>query len=537
MAIVHFERGRIIETTPEIVSCLWENWDIYDALLDKKWRIKKQKEGVWVANRQGIKGKVELLECQKSMNSGIFKFIATAEKHGFQVSAPCTLKYSVTSDGKTSVMGIIDVEGKGLVSIGMKIYEKLIYKFADEIIEGGEITSTMIFNNLKKAKEKLTGEQQGILDKYLGGVILRKEELPVPISLLNIIPLNGESLVRFEMSLPKPRRIQGKVKVDERIDRIMEKAGKILRFGDIYTTLSRKPTKIDKRDSLNEAGKEFYGEAIKLGHELYSSYISSDIHGYLNSMLDHSSDFRFMIKAEGRDAKLPWEILHNGEDFLCLKTRMSRVIMNRAFTSEIRSNKISTFKGVLIVGSNPRNDLENVEREAEIVSQTLKKIEGINVKLLTGIDATKDNVVSEIETGNYQVLHYSGHSYYDRENPMLSHLLLSRERELMAHELARLSKGEKLQLVFLNSCSSGVGGGLGVGVMGLADSFIKVGVPYVIGMLWSISDTGAILLAEEFYNRLLITKDPGESLQKARLKIGERFDWKDPVWAAPIMYG
>ena len=537
MAIVHFERCRIIETTPEIVSCLWENWDIYDALLDKKWRIQKQKEGVWVGNRKGINGKVELLESQKSMHSGIFKFLVTAEKYGFQVSAPCTLKYAVTSNGKTSVMGIIDVEGKGLVAIGMKIYEKLIYKFADEIIEGGEITSTMIFNNLKRAKEKLTGEQQGILDKYLGGVILRKEELPVPISLLHIIPLNSKSLVRFEMSIPKPRRIQGEVKVDERIDRIMERAGKILRFGDIYTTLSRKTTKIDKRDSLDKAGKEFYGEAVSLGYELYSSYIPSNIHGYLNSMLDYSSDIRFMIETEGRDAKLPWEILHNGEDFLCLRTRMSRVIMKRIFTSEIKSNKIPTFKGVLVVGSNPRNDLENVEREAEIIFRTLKKIEGINIKLLTGIDATKVNVVSEIETGNYQVLHYSGHSNYDRENPMLSYLLLSRERELMAHELARLSKGEKLQLVFLNSCSSGVGGGFGIGVMGLADSFVKVGVPYVIGMSWSISDAGAIVLAEEFYNRLMITKDPGGSLQRARLKTGERFDWKDPVWAAPIMYG
>jgi CHAT domain-containing protein len=73
--------------------------------------------------------------------------------------------------------------------------------------------------------------------------------------------------------------------------------------------------------------------------------------------------------------------------------------------------------------------------------------------------------------------------------------------------------------------------------MGLADSFVKVGVPYVIGMSWSISDAGAIVLAEEFYNRLMITKDPGGSLQRARLKTGERFDWKDPVWAAPIMYG
>lgn len=80
MAVIHIERGRIIETLPEVVSCLWENWDIYDALLDKKFNIQKQGEGVWTGSRKGVKAKIELIEVRKSLQSGIFKYLISISK-------------------------------------------------------------------------------------------------------------------------------------------------------------------------------------------------------------------------------------------------------------------------------------------------------------------------------------------------------------------------------------------------------------------------------------------------------------------------
>jgi hypothetical protein len=47
MSTVYVERGRIIKTKPEIVLCLWENWDIFDSILDGKYNAKKIENGIF----------------------------------------------------------------------------------------------------------------------------------------------------------------------------------------------------------------------------------------------------------------------------------------------------------------------------------------------------------------------------------------------------------------------------------------------------------------------------------------------------------
>ncbi|MCX6580569.1 MAG: CHAT domain-containing protein [Candidatus Aminicenantes bacterium] len=540
MAKFHIERGRIIDTTPQVVSCLWKNWDIYDAVLDNKFNSIKEKEGIWTFKVKGFRFKFELIECQHNMKYGTFKYLSTFWKpwaSWIPGKSIIILKYSATSDGKTSVMGTIDFEAKGIIALIGKMSEKYAYKLADRIIEGGEISCTMISQNIEKAKEKLTDEQRKILDKYLKEPLtLCETNIPTNIldkkNTLQFVPIGNKSLVRLETSVPKKRRIRQEMEVEEKVDSIISVCTKINRSANFFENISRGIDITHDKGGLIVSGQEFYQEAIKLGQSLYSAYISEDIHAYLTSMIDYSGNVQLNIEAEGRDSTLPWELLHNRMDFLCLKIGLTRIV------SEVikLANKDFDFKGVLIIGSNPKNDLENVEKEAMIVFKALENVEGINKKLLIGCDATKDNVIDEIESGEYQVLHYCGHSEFNKENPRLSFLLFNNERKLLADELARLSEDFGLKLVFLNSCLSGFTGNYGVGVTGLSDSFVKIGVPFVIGMLWPISDQGALILAEEFYDKLLKLKDPVEALRRARLRVGRFFDWKDPVWAAPVIF-
>lgn len=540
MAKFHIERGRIIDTTPQVVSCLWKNWDIYDAVLDKSFKVKKEKEGIWTFKVKGFRLKFELIYSQDNMNYGTYKYLASFWRpwaSWIPGKSIIILKYSATSDGKTTVMGTIDFEGKGIVALLGKMSEKIAYKLADRLVEGGEISCTMISKNIEKAKEKLNDEQRKILDKYLKEpLILSETNIYANIldkkNTLQFVPIDNKSLVRLETSVPKKRRIRQEMEVGEKVDRIISVCNKINRSANFFENISRGIDKTQDKGGLIVSGQEFYQEAIALGQELYSTYISEDIHAYLTSMIDYSGNVQLNIEAEGRDSTLPWELLHNRMDFLCLKIGLTRIV------SEVikLANKDLDFKGVLIIGSNPRNDLENVENEAMIVFKALENVAGISKKLLIGCDATKDNVIDEIESGEYQVLHYCGHSEFNKENPRLSFLLFNNERKLLADELARLSEDFGLKLVFLNSCLSGFTGNYGVGVTGLSDSFVKIGIPFVVGMLWPISDQGALILAEEFYDKLLKFKDPVEALRRARLRVGRFFDWKDPVWAAPVIF-
>jgi len=99
---------------------------------------------------------------------------------------------------------------------------------------------------------------------------------------------------------------------------------------------------------------------------------------------------------------LPWELMHDGDDFLCLKSDTVRLEAgSRTYKGILDVN------GVLVVASNPLGDLENVEREANSVIDAIERIWGVESKLLSGRDASKENVIKEIESGKYQVIHYS----------------------------------------------------------------------------------------------------------------------------------
>ena len=221
-------------------------------------------------------------------------------------------------------------------------------------------------------------------------------------------------------------------------------------------------------------------------------------------------------------------------------TRIARTTTNIVRTT---NKEFQDIEGILVVSSNPRRDLDNIREETENLVKSIKKeLEEVKIKEVSDQQATKENVIRELETGKYQVLHYSGHSGYNPEDPGQSYLLLCRENrhmeesKLIADELARLSVEGNLRLVFLNSCYSGKSGGLDEGVMGLADSFVRAGVPFVIGMMWRITDDGGLLLAKEFYRQLMKTKDPIGALSKARIVVGYVFNWEDPTWAAPVIY-
>lgn len=172
----HIERGRIIDTTPEIVSCMWENWEIYDALLGKRFNIKRESKNVWIGQKKGIKVKIELISKDRNLISGEFKYFVKFRWLWFRPSVIATLKYSRTADKKTSVEGITEVEFGIIEWTITKFIEKKMNRLANSVIEGGDYTCTLVSKKLKEAKERLSEEQLTILDKYIRKVPFKEEE-------------------------------------------------------------------------------------------------------------------------------------------------------------------------------------------------------------------------------------------------------------------------------------------------------------------------------------------------------------------------
>jgi len=363
-----------------------------------------------------------------------------------------------------------------------------------------------------------------------------QELLPDAINaLLDVIPVGENSRVNLEVSGKRPRLIHYNIASAEMRQRLIEQWQHIVSAASNFTGISRGADKTSSAN-LNAVGQRFYADGINIGRLLYSSYLSEEVHGYLTSNIDQGALIRLWLTTEGDDAIVPWELMHNGDDYLCLRLPFARTVSHLA-TEETRDVFPS---GLLVVGSTGEGTLSHVGSEIEAIRTGLensKLLKGkVNLRVLLTPYATKESVISELETGQYQVLHFAGHSVHEKTEPHLSYLLMDGGRRILADELARLSLAGKVRVVLLNSCASGSFSNSGANTIGLVHAFAAAGVPYAIGMAWEISDRGGMVLAKEFYEQFFTSFDPVESLRIARVKTGTAFDWNDPAWAAPVLY-
>jgi hypothetical protein len=210
------------------------------------------------------------------------------------------------------------------------------------------------------------------------------------------------------------------------------------------------------------------------------------------------------------------------------------------------------------------HSLPGARREAQRVADLLRA-RGVNVVELIGPPdaagsgplpgippATRIDVLHHLLAGGFDLLHYCGHGDFDPDDPdragwtFKGGLLTSRELEGLA--LAP-------RLIVANACLSGLtssvtGSGKSVAVRGeaellpgLADEFFRRGVRDYVGTAWEVSDEGAILFAETFYDALLpagrgaaagVTY--GQAMLRARRALAEAGVY-EALWAAYQHYG
>jgi len=145
----------------------------------------------------------------------------------------------------------------------------------------------------------------------------------------------------------------------------------------------------------------------------------------------------------------------------------------------------------------------------------------------------------------YHIVHYAGHSHFDRKRPENSGLLLWHEDQsegepdvLPARALAGMLRDSQTVFFYLSSC---VGAQIGSeedlkknDYLGMMDAIIQAGVPAVLGFRWDVTNRGARTFAEHFYTGLFKTRSLESAALYARNQIyGD--NGYDPTWLAPIL--
>lgn len=132
------------------------------------------------------------------------------------------------------------------------------------------------------------------------------------------------------------------------------------------------------------------------------------------------------------------------------------------------------------------------------------------------------------DAGDYEILHFGGHSLVNKDIPLLSQMLFAAEPGDPSRGV--LYSGDLLgqrflrtRLAVLASCSTASGRiSRTEGVQSLARPFLAAGVPTVIASLWNVEDQTTEELFGRFYGHLSKTFDPAAALRNAQVESLEK---------------
>jgi hypothetical protein len=253
-----------------------------------------------------------------------------------------------------------------------------------------------------------------------------------------------------------------------------------------------------------------------------------------------------VLSCDTNVARIHWELLRLPQQYLPLGNEIDQTLaLGRGFTRQLRTTlapppePLATFSRSLrvLVVADPAPDMPLVgaRQEGSAVRDLFKSMQGVLqhhgislelVSLIGPTEATRVNVMQMLlREPAFDVFHFAGHCYFDRDNFTNSGFLFSQTAKLTSKELARIDRMPRF--VFANACESGVTPGRpelrsAELAPSFAEAFFARGVGDFVCTAWPIDDEAARTFALKLYGSLLGQPDipaGGASSQPARAAV------------------
>lgn len=213
--------------------------------------------------------------------------------------------------------------------------------------------------------------------------------------------------------------------------------------------------------------------------------------------------------------QVPWELMHDGREFLCLRFAVGRIVAARARTApEYRLPAPGERGGHALVVANPSGDLSSAAQEGKAVAGLLSEGFAGEVRLLQGKLRRADFLAA---LKGARILHFAGHARRSSESGQAGFRLA--DGIATPEEIADAVGRRAPDLVFANSCHSSTGGGWSEDARQLsnvASAFLLRGTQHYLGPVWDMPDADGLAFALRFYERALAGVPFGESVRAAR---------------------
>jgi class 3 adenylate cyclase/CHAT domain-containing protein/tetratricopeptide (TPR) repeat protein len=286
--------------------------------------------------------------------------------------------------------------------------------------------------------------------------------------------------------------------------------------------------------NLNGAVREASADLASLGQELFALLLPEEIQDRIRKTKAEYLVFHL----DDACVHLPWELMHDGTEFLCCRFAIGRMVRtSQPARTGRRPNPVDSVQ--LLVICDPCGDLPAAAREGKELYHLCRYDSRVQMELLSGA-ATPDSLSGRL--GDFDAIHYCGHAQHCPEQPDESGWILS-GGNLTARGLLESVGGDRPGplLVFNNACQSGATEAwkhlLHNESFGLVNAFLLAGCTHYIGALSDLLDLGSEDFARAFYRQILASYPVGKALRQARIESRSRPGSHSLTWAQYVLYG
>jgi tetratricopeptide (TPR) repeat protein len=398
--------------------------------------------------------------------------------------------------------------------------EELEVELADETKE--DIDYDMVIDDIDQYASTLGDEEKDQpivqnINKFVTGYKFLK---PPDVAVLSLTKRFDE----YEVGIALPEAQKGASKISEFVP--FEESTRKEIQEEFDSTAQLNNSMVGMPD-MGGMGPIITSRIESLGKKISETFIPENIMKNLKSIDDP-------IIIESNDGELLWETIHNGENFIALEHPIGRVLKTK---EEARINEFERGKKLrFLMICNPTGDLESTEKEVNYIESILKQ--KVVIDRFTGKEATKENILNSLMSGDYDVIHFAGHADSESEGEAA---LLASDGKLFSSEIKNSLNGRPY--VYLNACGSGreamdesKDSTQVSDTEGLASAFILGGAVGFMGAMWRLPDKSAAEFSVSFYEGLIKNLKVGEACRQARLALTKQ-NPSDITWAAFLQYG
>ena len=297
---------------------------------------------------------------------------------------------------------------------------------------------------------------------------------------------------------------------------------------EIVVILNQATTRKDNHSSL--------GSLQKAGQLLWEHLLPRPI----REKLQDRSLGELLLYIDEELIFIPWELLFDGEEFLCLKFNIGRLVRSKAEPHQVQYRGFPEKIKMLIL-ADPTSDLNSAYQEGLNIKKKFERRQRIvHVDFKS---SRVDKLYVKKNLCDYDIVHFAGHCDFDEAHPENSGWILSDGR-FNFKSILNMGQAQSMpSLVFSNACHSA---SFGIGSVSpdyqkisysFASAFLFAGVRHYIGSIRKIEDKASLVFAREFYTQVISAKPLGESMRLARLRLIKEYGRSNLHWANYILYG